>query len=80
LSWPLGLLCARRERPRRRATEQRDEDAPRHSITSSTATSSVGGTSIANAFRCSGCASPQREPTSWPARVIASCQANFTGD
>src|SRR6516165_8205481 len=29
------LLCARRERPRGRAAEQRDEVAPRHSITSS---------------------------------------------
>jgi hypothetical protein len=33
---PIGLLCVRRQRPRsRRAAEQRDERAPRHSITSS---------------------------------------------
>ena len=39
------LLRARRERPRcRRATEQRDELAPPHSITSSARASSVGGT------------------------------------
>src|SRR5262249_15035180 len=40
---PLGLLRARRERPRRRAAEQRDEVAPFHSITSSARASSVGG-------------------------------------
>jgi hypothetical protein len=44
------LLCARRQRPRRRrATEQRDELAPfhccNHSITSSARASSVAGTS-----------------------------------
>src|SRR5262249_14910383 len=39
------LLRARRERPRRRAAEQRDELAPDHSITSSAATSSPAGTS-----------------------------------
>src|SRR5262249_48722280 len=38
------LLRARRERPRRRASEQRDEVAPFHSITSSAATSSLSGT------------------------------------
>jgi hypothetical protein len=32
---PLALLCARRERPRRRAAERSDEFAPSHSITSS---------------------------------------------
>src|SRR5262249_35053100 len=37
-------LCARRERPRGRAAEQRDERAPPHSITSSAATSSLSGT------------------------------------
>src|SRR5262245_40223956 len=42
---PLGLLRARRERPRRRATEQRDELASFHSITSSARASSVGGIS-----------------------------------
>src|SRR6516165_5309108 len=42
----LRLLRPRRERPCYRAAEQRDELAPsRHSITSSAATSSVGGTS-----------------------------------
>jgi hypothetical protein len=40
------FLRARRERPRcRRATEQRDELASSHSITSSARASSVGGTS-----------------------------------
>src|SRR5215472_5089944 len=39
------LLRARRERPRRRsAAEERDEVPPVHSITSSTATSSLSGT------------------------------------
>ena len=39
------LLRARRERPRRRAAEQRDELAPRnHSITSSARDEQVGGT------------------------------------
>src|SRR5262249_14600302 len=38
------LLRPRRERPRRRATEQRDEIAPLHSITSSVrASSEIGG-------------------------------------
>src|SRR5262249_52774870 len=42
----LGLLRLCRKRPRRRASEQRDELAPpHHSITSSTRASSVGGTS-----------------------------------
>src|SRR5262249_51329731 len=40
-----GLLRARRERPRRRAAEQRDEIAPPHSITSSARAMNVGGTS-----------------------------------
>src|SRR6516164_8765680 len=45
-SHPLGLLRARRERPRdRRAAEQRDELAALHSITSSAVPSSVAGTS-----------------------------------
>ena len=48
---PLGLLRARRERPRRRrAAEQRDELAPPHSITSSARASSVGGTSRPSAL------------------------------
>src|SRR5262245_27611580 len=42
---PLRLLRSCRERPRRsRATEQRDEVATLHSITSSAATSSLSGT------------------------------------
>jgi hypothetical protein len=42
---PLSLLCARRERPRHRAAEKRDERAALHSITSSARASSDGGTS-----------------------------------
>src|SRR5262249_38685544 len=38
------LLRARRERPRRRAAEQRDEVAAVHSITSSAMASTPGGT------------------------------------
>src|SRR5262245_18348474 len=38
------LLRARRHRPRRRATEERDELAPFHSMTSSARASSVGDT------------------------------------
>src|SRR5262249_48070825 len=41
-------LPARRERPRRRAAEQRDELAALHSITSSARARSVGGTSRPN--------------------------------
>src|SRR5262245_9414953 len=41
----LDLLRARRERPRGRAADERDELAPSHSITSSARASSVGGTS-----------------------------------
>src|SRR5262249_7251176 len=41
---PFALLRARRERPRRRAAEKRDERAAFHSITSSAATSKPGGT------------------------------------
>src|SRR5262245_50149079 len=44
------LLRPRRERPRGRAAEERNELAPLHSITSSARASSVGGTSIPNAF------------------------------
>ena len=43
-SHALGLLRARRERPCRRAAEQRDERAAFHSITSSASASSVFGT------------------------------------
>src|SRR5262249_33469045 len=39
------LLCARRERPRSRAAEQRDELAAFHSMTSSARASSVAGIS-----------------------------------
>src|SRR5262245_35066236 len=47
-----SLLRARRERPRShsRAAEQRDELAPRHSITSSARASSVGGKSRPSAL------------------------------
>src|SRR5262249_38178253 len=38
------LLRTRRERPRRRAAEERDEVAPRHSITSLALASKVAGT------------------------------------
>src|ERR1700756_4500267 len=42
--YPLALLRPRRERPRRRATEQRDEiTSPHHSITSSARASRFGG-------------------------------------
>src|SRR6516165_8515479 len=41
----LRLLRARRERPCRRASEQRDERAPLHSITSSARADRPGGTS-----------------------------------
>jgi hypothetical protein len=40
---PNRLLRARRERPCRRAAEQRDDVAPVHSITSSARASSIGG-------------------------------------
>src|SRR5258708_5054862 len=43
-----GLLRARRERPRRRAPEQRDELAPLHSITSSARLISSGSTVMPN--------------------------------
>src|SRR5262245_37619646 len=47
----LVLLRARPERPRRRgATDERDEIAPLHSITSSARASSDGGTSMPSAF------------------------------
>src|SRR5262249_37700990 len=42
---PLGLLCPRRHRPRRRAAEERDELAAFHSITWSARASRVDGTS-----------------------------------
>src|SRR5262249_54323278 len=45
--WHRALLrCARRERPYRRAAEQRDELATLHSMTSSARASSVVGTSM----------------------------------
>src|SRR5262249_4940122 len=37
------LLCSRRERPRRRAAQQRDKLAPSHSITSSASVSRLSG-------------------------------------
>src|SRR5262245_3017122 len=46
---PLTLLCARRDRPRRRRAEKRDEIAPSdHSITSSASARRVGGISRPN--------------------------------
>src|SRR5215470_14636837 len=48
---PAQLLRARRERPRHRAAEQRDElAAPDHSITSSASASSLSGTSKPSAL------------------------------
>src|SRR5262245_38530579 len=41
---PLALLCARRERRRGRAADERYDLAPPHSITSSARASSCGGT------------------------------------
>ena len=46
----LGLLRERRERPRRRAAEKRDELASFHSITSSARASNDEGTSTPNVF------------------------------
>jgi hypothetical protein len=48
--WHLRLLRARPERPRRRATDERDEFAALHSITSSARVSSDSGTSIPSAL------------------------------
>src|SRR5262249_22766056 len=48
--WHRRLLRSRRERPRCRAAEQRDELAPSHSITSSARASSVAGTSRPSAL------------------------------
>src|SRR5262249_17428999 len=45
-SHAVALLRACRERPRRRATEPRDELAPLHSITSSASACKTGGTAI----------------------------------
>src|SRR5262249_7647874 len=45
-----SVCCTRRERPRRRAAEQRDEHAALHSITSWARASSCGGTSRLSAF------------------------------
>ena len=44
------VTCARRDRPRRRTAEQRDEVAAVHSITSSARASSEGGTSRPSAL------------------------------
>ncbi len=43
--WHRRLLRPRRERPRRRTAEQRDEGAPFHSITSSARASSLSNAS-----------------------------------
>jgi hypothetical protein len=48
-NWHRRLLRARRDRPRRRAAEQRDELAACHSITSSAMVRSPGGTSMPSA-------------------------------
>ena len=45
-----SLLRTHRHRPSRHTTEQHDELAPLHSITSSARASSVGGTSRPSAF------------------------------
>jgi len=45
-----GLLRARRERPRRRAAEQRDERAALHSITSSASESRLSEILMPSAF------------------------------
>src|SRR5262249_43124 len=47
---PLALLRARRERPRRRAAEQRDELAALHSLTSSASARIPGGNVIRSAL------------------------------
>jgi len=47
---PLTLLRMGHQRPRCRSSEQADEPAPSHSITSSARASSVGGTIIPSAF------------------------------
>src|SRR5262249_53402037 len=47
---PLGLLRPRRERPRRRAADERDDRAALHSITSSARASKVGGMAIPTAL------------------------------
>src|SRR5262249_11277209 len=47
---PVRLLCTRRERPRRRGTNKRDELAPPPSITSAARARSVGGTLIPSAL------------------------------
>src|SRR5262249_46602796 len=56
-----GLLRARRQRPCGCATEQRDEVAPLHSITSSARASSEGGTVRAKARR-GGSHTPTLDP------------------
>src|SRR5262249_11175864 len=47
---PLAVLRARRERPRGRTAEKRDERAPTHSITSSASASSAGDNSRPSAL------------------------------
>src|SRR5262249_53098261 len=48
--WNCGLLRPRRERPRGRAAEERDELAPFHSITSSASASNLSGISRPSAL------------------------------
>src|SRR5262249_24998843 len=68
---PRGLLRARDERPRGRASEQRDELAPVHSITSSARASNIGGTSSPSAFAV------LRLITS--SYLVGSCTGRFAG-
>src|SRR5262249_30060585 len=81
--YALALLRARRQRPRRRAAEQRDELSAPHSITSSAVARSVDGTSSPSALavlrlitvwcligNCTGRSaafSPLRIPLTYPA-------------
>ena len=71
--YALGLLRARRERPRRRrAAEQRDELASLHSITSSARESSVGGT-----VRPSALAVLRLMASSY---LVGTCKIHFVAD
>src|SRR5262249_21540822 len=65
------LLRVRRERPRRRAAEQRYERAPPHSITSSARARSVAGTSRPSAFAV------LRLITSW--YLVGACTGSSAG-
>src|SRR5262245_21242266 len=78
-----GLLSERRERPRRRAAEQRDELAPLHSITLSARRSSVEGTArpmaaavlrLTTSSKIAGC-STGRSAGEVPRRTLTSSRA-----